>query len=83
MKPVMLLGVAVCMAAFAPAGAAAAETKSASTRDPNRMVCRTEPVVGSRLAKARRCMTAGEWAEMKRLDRQAIEKTQMRDERAN
>ncbi|HEY7810051.1 MAG TPA: hypothetical protein VIA98_06700 [Allosphingosinicella sp.] len=79
MKSVILLGFA---AIVATQSAAAADTASKSARDPNRTVCRTEQVVGSRLAKVKRCMTAAEWAEIKRLDRQALEKSQNRGQRA-
>ena len=79
MKALILLGVAASCAAPTVAMAAAPQ---GSGKDPNRMVCRTEPVVGSRLAKTQRCMTASEWAEQKRLDRQQVEKSQMRDQKS-
>ena len=81
MKPILLFALA---AACAATPALAADTASSkSSRDPNRVVCRSEQVVGSRLAKAERCMTAAEWAEVKRLDREAIEKRQNRDQRSD
>lgn len=45
--------------------------------DPNERVCEKQTVVGSRLAVRRVCATRAEWAEKRRLDREAIDKTQM------
>lgn len=44
--------------------------------DPNEKVCQTESVVGSRLATRRVCATRAEWAERRRLDREAIDQGQ-------
>ncbi len=35
-------------------------------RDLTRMICRTRPVLGSRLNKTRECHTAAEWEQMRR-----------------
>ena len=40
-------------------------------------ICRTEPIIGSRLAKKRFCGTREEWEERRLSDRQAVEKVQM------
>jgi hypothetical protein len=62
--------------ALIPATAIAAD-KTVDKKDPNRIICEKQGVVGSRLATKRVCMTAAEW-ETKRLeDRQAIEKAQV------
>jgi hypothetical protein len=55
---------------------AAAEEKQAPAKDPNRIICEKQEVVGSRLATKKICMTAAEWAERKREDREAVEKGQ-------
>ena len=44
----------------------AADRKAAGQADPNRMICRSEPVTGSRLATKRRCLTAAQWNELER-----------------
>lgn len=44
--------------------------------DPNRIICRTEEQIGSRLSKIRRCHTAAEWSEIKRENRRVIDKVQ-------
>lgn len=55
---------------------AAAEDKKSETKDPNRIICEKQEVVGSRLATKRICMTAAEWEDRKREDREAVEKGQ-------
>lgn len=62
--------------ALAPA-IAAAEVKKADNKDPNRIICEKQEVIGSRLATKRICMTAAEWDVRRREDREAIEKGQM------
>jgi hypothetical protein len=47
-----------------------------SKGDQNRVVCRKENVTGSRLGARKRCLTAAEWTEMARLDRQSVERIQ-------
>ncbi|MBO9713128.1 hypothetical protein [Sphingomonas sp.] len=60
--------------------AAAQDSNSASKKrkplDPNETVCKTEDVLGSRLAKRRTCMTRAQWAERQHNDRELVEKTQ-------
>ncbi len=46
-------------------------------KDPNEWICRVEPVLGSRLAKTRMCMTRAQWAERRASDRALIERTQL------
>lgn len=42
----------------------------------NRVICRTEQEIGSRLSKVRRCHTAAEWAQIKRENRAIIDRVQ-------
>lgn len=44
--------------------------------DPNEKICRTESVIGSRLAKHRICATRAEWEERNRQDREVVEQAQ-------
>lgn len=55
---------------------AAAEVKKTDNKDPNRIICEKQEVVGSRLATKKICMTAAEWDDRKREDREAIDKGQ-------
>jgi len=56
-----------------PATAVAPKAKAAD--DPNRLVCKSEPVLGSRLA-VKRCTTAGEAAVNRIEQRQQLERMQ-------
>jgi len=56
----------------------AAEAKRAA-QNPNRLVCKTEPVLGSRLP-VKKCATVGQMAMRKFEDQQSLEKIQARDE---
>jgi hypothetical protein len=44
--------------------------------DLNQVVCEKQEVTGSRLQKKKVCRTRAEWAEMQRLDRQELDRTQ-------
>lgn len=57
--------------------APAATTAPASKRDPNARVCKTTPVIGSRVP-SRVCMTRAQWEERARIDRQDMEDAQRR-----
>lgn len=54
---------------------ATAREKSAD-KDPNRMICEKQEVLGSRLASKRICKTAAEWQAQRREDRNAIDRAQ-------
>lgn len=51
--------------------------KKGGTPDPNEVICRKEPVLGSRLQTMKTCMTRAQWAEQRQLDRQNIERAQV------
>jgi len=73
----MRLSIAVVAAvALIPATASAEQNKSAA-KDPNRIICEKQEVLGSRLATKKICMTAAEWEVRKREDREAVEKAQV------
>jgi hypothetical protein len=44
--------------------------------DPNRVICRTSDIIGSRLGTKRTCMTAAEWEQLQREQRSATERIQ-------
>ena len=75
MKFVCLALVAL-MTSVAAAADAPDNDKKTKERDPDRVICRTEPVTGSRLAKERRCLKASEWAALKRENRDNVDKVQ-------
>lgn len=57
-------------------GAAARDRKVDANPDPDKIICRSEQSIGSRLAKTKRCMTAREWAAEKATNKQDIERIQ-------
>lgn len=68
--------------ALLPAVALADEKKS-DDKDPNRVVCEKQEVVGSRLGTKRVCMTAAEWATKRREERQMIDRSQVQQRGPN
>ncbi len=76
----ILLVTSPALGADTPAGtpnASAATTKAAKTKDPNRVICETTPVTGSRLTRRRICKTAQEWDDLRHLQKQEIQRGQM------
>lgn len=67
------------LAALASSPPAAAQTGSTKKRalDPNERVCEEIVYTGSRLGVKRVCATRAEWAERRRLDKEAIDRAQM------
>lgn len=47
---------------------------TARNKDPNRMICRTEEEIGSRVKKKRICMTAAQWRDASHESSLATEK---------
>ncbi|MET0307790.1 MAG: hypothetical protein ABW023_03695 [Sphingomonas sp.] len=68
--------VAVALSGFTPISAQEKPKKN-GTPDPNEVICRKEPVIGSRLQTTKTCMTRAQWAEQRMLDRQNIERAQV------
>ena len=62
--------------AVASTAAVAGET-TADKKDPNRMICEKQEVLGSRLQSRRVCMTAAEWDLKRREERQSIDRNQI------
>ena len=51
-------------------------TASAKMKDPNRKICEVEEETGSRIRAKKVCLTAQEWNERRRIERQEIERGQ-------
>ena len=62
------------LAVAAPAAADPAPPKS--KLDPERIICRTDNVIGSRLQSVKVCMSARKWADFSHDQRKSIEKMQ-------
>lgn len=71
----MRVSIALIAALVLVPGAALAGEKK-DDKDPNRMVCEKQEVLGSRLATKKVCMTAAEWEQRRLEDRQQIDKAQ-------
>jgi hypothetical protein len=57
--------------------ALAKATPANSKGDPNEKICETITPIGSRLGSKKVCATRAEWAEKRRLDREAIDRGQV------
>ena len=54
----------------------ASGAKTALTGDPNRRICKTIKVTGTRLGKSKVCRSAVEWSEQTAQNRQGLERAQ-------
>ena len=61
----MKLAAAIALVAAAPTPGLAAKGKSNAAANPDREICRSQGVVGSRVKRVRVCMTALQWEELK------------------
>jgi hypothetical protein len=59
----------LALLAALPATGLAAPRKGEAGWDPNREICKSKPVVGSRLQRVRECATAQQWEDMKLQER--------------
>ncbi len=75
---VALVGFLIC----APAIGQKPPASTASTPDPNEIVCEKQQVIGSRLQNKRVCMTRSEWTYRRSEDRQDLERRQQRGYKA-
>jgi hypothetical protein len=55
-----------------PAQGMAAPKKGEPGWDPDREICKTKPVVGSRLKRIRECATAQQWEDMRQQERNGL-----------
>lgn len=68
-KPFIFAFVAAAMMA----GGAMAAEKGKKRGDPNRMICKMESELGSKLRRTRACHTQAEWEELRRQTRANVE----------
>lgn len=73
-------GALVCAAppALAQAQASSQPASVSKDKDPNRIICQKIEETGSRVASKKVCMTAQQWEEKRRADRQYLEDAQQR-----
>lgn len=77
-----ILSVAL-VALAAPALAAPAQSSDSAGKDPKRKICESVEVTGSRLGARRVCMTAEQWAEQRRAQREDLQRAQQNTGIAN
>jgi hypothetical protein len=71
-----LAGIAAGLALLAAAPGAAAPKKGEAGYDPDRQICKSKPVLGSRLKRIRECATAQQWEDMKLQERTGLMRKQ-------
>lgn len=72
-----LVGIAAGLALIVAATAAqAAPKKGQAGWDPDREICKSQPVLGSRLKRIRVCQTAQQWEETRQQERQGLMRKQ-------
>jgi hypothetical protein len=69
-------GLAVAIAAASAPGLPVPR-KGEAGYDPNSELCKSRPVIGSRVARVRECHTLQQWEEMKRAERIGLMRQQM------
>jgi hypothetical protein len=82
MRTVSIAAGAALLLAASSAGLAAPK-KGEPGYDPDREICKTKPVVGSRLKRIRECATAAQWDEMKLQERTGLLRRQTNGDPAN
>jgi hypothetical protein len=77
------IAAALALLAAGSAPGAAADKKDKQAWDPDREICKSKPVVGSRLQRVRECATAQQWEDMKQQERQGLLRKQTNGDPAN
>lgn len=69
----VMLGMMIGSVLAVPAAAEGTKKKG----DPDEVICEKQEILGSRLATRKVCRTRAEWAEERRLNRDAVDKSQI------
>ncbi|MEG3124283.1 hypothetical protein [Sphingomonas sp. GB1N7] len=70
------MGKILILSAILLTAAPALAKKPEKETDPNRVICRSSEVIGSRLATKKTCLTAMQWTQMEREQRETVERVQ-------
>jgi hypothetical protein len=76
LKPLLIAAMALTAASPAIAESTNSPAATAKSKDPNRKICEKVERIGSRLATDRICMTAAQWEEQRRENREHVERVQ-------
>ena len=74
----MTASLAFAAPALAQSQAKGQPAPTSKAKDPNRIICQKVEETGSRVASAKICMTAQQWEEKRRGDREYLEDAQQR-----
>lgn len=66
----------VALLATAATSAIAKKPEEKKPLDPNEMVCRTEPLIGTRLQTQKTCMTRSQWEQYQQDIRRTVQRVQ-------
>lgn len=72
----MTLGVCLLSLTATLSAAAPAATSDKGDKDPNRVICEKQEIIGTRLGSKRVCHTAAEWDAIRQEARQNLDKAQ-------
>ena len=71
------IAAALVLLATASVPGAAAPPKGKAADDPDRQICKSKPVLGSRLKRIRECATAQQWEDMELQERMGLMRKQI------
>lgn len=77
MNLVRIAALVALAASAASAPGLAASRKGEAGYDPNSELCKSRPVIGSRVSRVRECHSLQQWEEMKRAERIGLMRQQM------
>ena len=76
LKPLIIAALAITAASPAFGETATPSNVTDKAKDPNRKICEKVEKIGSRVSVIRICMTAAQWDEQKRENREHLERVQ-------
>ena len=77
MRVTAIVAALAMLAAGAAPGWAAEKEKKKQAWDPDRQICKSKPVIGSRLQRIRECHSAQQWLEMKQQEQWGLRRQQI------
>jgi uncharacterized protein len=72
-----MISIAAALAVLLAGSAPGAAADKAKAWDPDREICKSKPVIGSRLQRIRECHTAQQWLEMKQQEQWGLRRQQI------
>jgi hypothetical protein len=72
----LVFGAAALAVLLTASASVAAPRKARAADDPDREICKSRPVVGSRVQRVRECHSAAQWEDLKLAERQGLMRAQ-------